>query len=145
MTVSDYVSRLEQAMAEFGRVCAAPPVGQLNVTIAQMHILFCLGRCDGQKMSELAKSFTVTLGNMTGIVNRLVRDKLVRRVHDSKDRRIIRVFLTRGGRKLESRLIAHKKKMMARVVNLIPVQERAKLLEIIERITGLMSKEKEKK
>jgi len=34
---------------------------------------------------------------------------------------------------------------MSRVVNLIPVKKRTELLEIIEHITGLMFKEKERK
>ena len=50
----------------------------------------------GLKMNELSRRLMVTGGNVTGIVDQLVREGLVERSADA-DRRAFRVRLTRGG------------------------------------------------
>jgi DNA-binding MarR family transcriptional regulator len=50
----------------------------------------------GLKMNELSRRLMVTGGNVTGIVDQLVRERLVERSADA-DRRAFRVRLTRAG------------------------------------------------
>jgi DNA-binding MarR family transcriptional regulator len=51
----------------------------------------------GLKMNELSRLLMVTGGNVTGIVDQLVKEGLVERVDDAEDRRAWRVRLTRAG------------------------------------------------
>jgi DNA-binding MarR family transcriptional regulator len=53
----------------------------------------------GLKMNELSRLLMVTGGNVTGIVDQLVKEGLVARVDDAADRRAWRVKLTRAGDK----------------------------------------------
>jgi len=53
----------------------------------------------GLKMSELSRLLMVTGGNVTGIVDQLVKEGLVERADDAADRRAWRVRLTRAGGK----------------------------------------------
>ena len=53
----------------------------------------------GLKMNELSRLLMVTGGNVTGIVDQLVKEGLVERVDDAADRRAWRVKLTRAGGK----------------------------------------------
>ena len=55
---------------------------------------------DGLKMNELSRRLMVTGGNVTGITDRLVAERLVERLHVAGDRRAYRVRLTTAGRKL---------------------------------------------
>jgi DNA-binding MarR family transcriptional regulator len=53
----------------------------------------------GLKMNELSRLLMVTGGNVTGVVDQLVKEGLVERVDDAADRRAWRVRLTRAGNK----------------------------------------------
>ena len=53
----------------------------------------------GLRMNELSRLLMVTGGNITGIVDQLVKEGLVERVDDASDRRAWRVRLTRAGDK----------------------------------------------
>jgi DNA-binding MarR family transcriptional regulator len=50
-------------------------------------------------MNELSRLLMVTGGNVTGVVDQLVKEGLVERVDDAADRRAWRVRLTRAGNK----------------------------------------------
>jgi DNA-binding MarR family transcriptional regulator len=50
-------------------------------------------------MNELSRRMMVTGGNVTGIVDQLVKEGLVARVVEPADRRAFRVHLTRAGDK----------------------------------------------
>jgi DNA-binding MarR family transcriptional regulator len=53
---------------------------------------------DGLTMSELSRRLMVTNGNLTGLVDRLVREGLVARVVSPPDRRTQMISLTRAGK-----------------------------------------------
>jgi DNA-binding MarR family transcriptional regulator len=50
-------------------------------------------------MNQLSRLLMVTGGNVTGIVDQLVKEGLVERVDDAADRRAWRIKLTRAGDK----------------------------------------------
>lgn len=52
----------------------------------------------GMTMSELSKRMMVTNGNLTGLVDRLARERLISRTVDPKDRRTQLVKITEKGR-----------------------------------------------
>ncbi len=53
----------------------------------------------GLRMNELSEALKVSNGNVTGIVDRLVKDARVARIAVSGDRRAVRVKLTAAGKK----------------------------------------------
>ena len=69
-----------------------------KVTVTDMHILDAIG--EGCTVSELAAASLVTASTMTIAVNRLEAKKLVERVRDAGDRRVVRVILTDAGRSI---------------------------------------------
>ena len=73
-----------------------------NVTPPQWGVLVALWEQDGLSLSELAKRSFFDGPTMTGIVDRLEKAGLVVRRRDSTDRRVISVYLTDEGRKLQS-------------------------------------------
>ncbi|MEJ7653453.1 MAG: MarR family transcriptional regulator [Chloroflexia bacterium] len=61
-------------------------------------------RSDGLPSGELARGLGVGQPNVTGIVDRLIGQRLVAREPDSQDRRVIRVVLSDEGRALVENL-----------------------------------------
>ncbi len=69
-----------------------------GMTLPQFDVMAALERNpDGMKMSELSRFLMVSNGNVTGIIDRLVDEKLVVRQAPKDDRRAILVRLTSHG------------------------------------------------
>lgn len=73
-------------------------------TVEQWRVLCLLADGQGHTMSEVARFAQVPAPTLTKLVDRLVAENLVYRRVDSEDRRRVRVFLTRRGDRLYSRL-----------------------------------------
>lgn len=68
-----------------------------GLTIAQMRLLWTLRDEDGQPVGALAEHLGVNPSTITGHIDRLVKQGLVRREEDAEDRRIVRNYLTETG------------------------------------------------
>jgi len=80
-----------------------------NVTLPQFDVMAALERkSDGMTMTELSRFLMVSNGNVTGIIDRLVSDRLVARQAPADDRRAIVVRLTpRGVKEFTAMAKAH--------------------------------------
>ncbi|MBI5843350.1 MAG: MarR family transcriptional regulator [Deltaproteobacteria bacterium] len=65
-----------------------------NVRPAYMGALMTLWEEDGQKVVDLARGAGLEPSTMTGLLDRMERDGLVKREADPEDRRVLRIFLT---------------------------------------------------
>lgn len=74
---------------------------KFNSSLPRYDVLTALALSpNGMTMGELASSLMVTKGNITGVVNRLKQDGLVRKITSRSDRRIQSVTLSDEGRAL---------------------------------------------
>jgi len=70
-----------------------------GITLPQFEVLWQLDRSDGPVvMSRLSEQLQVTSSNITGVVDRLERDGLVKRFRSGTDRRVKRIEMTAAGR-----------------------------------------------
>jgi len=80
---------------------------QFDVTLPRFDLMAQLDReKDGLRLGELSKRMMVTNGNVTGLVERLMKEGLIRRESVGGDRRVGLVTLTRAGRAAFSRMAA---------------------------------------
>lgn len=87
-------------------------------------------------MTRLAESLGVRLSTATGIVDRLVARRLVHRVRNHGDRRIVRLSLTAQGKRIASTHAKQLRAAMARMLGLLSPEEREALVAIIDKIAG---------
>ena len=73
-------------------------------TVEQWRILLLLADGHGHPMSEIAEFALIPAPSLTRLIDRMVTDGLVHRRADERDRRRVRVHLTRRGRALHRRL-----------------------------------------
>jgi DNA-binding MarR family transcriptional regulator len=71
-----------------------------GLTMPQARVLFTLIEHGERSAGELADELAVTPPTITGITDRLVKQGLVERREDPRDRRIVRLCLTDEGRQL---------------------------------------------
>jgi DNA-binding MarR family transcriptional regulator len=94
--------------------------GRFGITLPRFDLMSQLERHpEGLKMNELSRRMMVTGGNVTGIVDQLVKEGLVQRVVEPADRRAFRVRLTRAGEKAFAEMArAHEEWVVALVAGL---------------------------
>ena len=69
----------------------------LGLTVPQLRVLFFLRDKPGAAAGAIAQHLGVSPSTVTGLVDRLVRINLVRRIEDTADRRVVRARLTEEG------------------------------------------------
>jgi DNA-binding MarR family transcriptional regulator len=70
-----------------------------ETTLPRFDVLAALQRePDGLTMGQLSAALLVSNGNVTGIVNRLIEERMVSRTIETNDRRIATIRITRKGR-----------------------------------------------
>ena len=93
----------DEAFQLFGRVVTRSDPGRLEawvglgLTMTQLRVLFMLRAEGGLSAGALAERLSVTPSTLTRIMDRLVRNDLVRRDVDDDDRRLVRHYLTPTG------------------------------------------------
>ena len=76
----------------------------LNLTVPQLRSLFVISSSGGSSPGKLAAALGVTPPNVTGIVDRLVEQKLVVRQESAQDRRVLLLEVTEKGEAIISDL-----------------------------------------
>ena len=110
-----------------------------HCTMAQFDILAQLSRGnDGTTLIDLSRRLLVTAGNVTGMIDRMERDRLVERRPDSKDRRVTRVHLTEKGKQLAETVIPKHTKDIERLFRPLKTLELQRLRHTLDKlIAGL--------
>ena len=70
------------------------------ISMKEIHTIAAIGKGVPLMMSELAGQLHVTMGTLTVMVNNLVKKGYVERYKSEEDRRIVKVGLTKEGRRV---------------------------------------------
>src|SRR5437762_95503 len=80
-----------------------PLLARLALTYPQYLVLMVLWEEDGLSVKQIGRRLYLDSGTLTPLLKRLEQAGLVRRVRGRQDERVVQVFLTAGGRRLERR------------------------------------------
>jgi DNA-binding MarR family transcriptional regulator len=112
--------------------------GRFATTLPRFDLLSQLERNpQGLKMSELSRLLMVTGGNVTGIVDQLVKERLVERVDDAADRRAWRVRLTRAGGKAFHEMARAHEAWVAGLLEGLTRKESDALMQLLARLKAV--------
>jgi DNA-binding MarR family transcriptional regulator len=104
----------------------------VSLTLPQFDVLAQLHRREeGMTPGELTRELLVTAGNVTGIVDRLVRVGLAERRPVPHDRRAVRVRLTARGQRLMRRIIPRHRRDVAVLLARVPAGDLARLRDLL--------------
>ena len=107
-----------------------------GLTLPQFDVLAQLHRREtGITPGELTRELLVTAGNVTGIVDRLVRLGLAERRPVLEDRRAVRVLLTSRGRRLMLRAIPLHRRQVESLFSTIPGSALVRLRDLLASLT----------
>lgn len=97
---------------------------------------------DPLTMSELSTELNVPLSTATRIVDGLVMREMVERVNDRKDRRVVRVKMSKNGRKLYETGTAYTKQRITKLLKDFSAEEQSQLLSLMNKLFDAMMNEK---
>lgn len=118
---------------------------QGKVTMPQYLSLELLSNKGCLKMKDIAKALNISLPAATGLVNRLVKMKLVKRAYDKSDRRVIFIELTGEGKNTTERTKLARRGVIEEMFGAISEEERESYLRIIRKVKkSLHEKTKQK-
>lgn len=125
-----YIQRMARAMLKK----RSDVLIQGAVTMPQYLTLEFLNTRGALKMKEIARYMYISFPAASGLIDRLVSLKLVKRVYIKKDRRVIFIELTPQGKKIAETTVATRKKVIEDIFGCLTDSERETYLSIIRKI-----------
>ncbi|MER5972954.1 MarR family transcriptional regulator [Streptomyces sp. NPDC002055] len=95
----------------------------LGLTVPQYSVLAGLWEQDGRTAAQLRERLVMDSATLTGVLDRLERAGLVNRFPDEKDRRLVRLGLTKAGTALREEVQRMVTELNAELLQLLPPQE----------------------
>jgi DNA-binding MarR family transcriptional regulator len=120
------------------RVKLSNELSQGKITIPQYHILSFLLDKGKATMSEVAEYLFVSPAAVTGLVDKLVKMRFVKRTFSSSDRRIIVISLTEKGQKVISKIKNQLNELFLGIFKEFSPTERKNFLGITEKMEKLL-------
>lgn len=112
-----------------------------QISVPQMLLLEFLQRRPACIMSELAASLSITTSAITGLIDRMERAGLVRRVRDPKDRRAIHIEATPKGTTVIRDVLRQKERNFRQVLERLPGPRRRAYLQLLEDIHRILQEQ----
>lgn len=109
-------------------------------SIHQMQLVFLIYKNDGKPMKYFCDKLMIPKSHLSKIVNRLIKDELIERKTNEKDRRIINLFITEKG---EEYLKEHKKIVQSNVKKKLEKLEDDDIIKLsknLEEIESILNK-----
>lgn len=106
----------------------------LNVTMPQMKVLMLVRENGVLRVGMLARHLNVSTPTITGIVDRLVREDLVKREDDPSDRRVVLNSLTEKGQAVMERLAQRSDTELQRMVGSLSSEEQTAIAQSLKRL-----------
>ncbi len=126
MLLDQITSRLDQALGK--------AIEDTGLSTSQCRALLFLLDHENATMGALSAGLVISLSAATGIVDRLLKKKLIERYRDGSDRRVVRVRLSDTGRQVAQTVRAVMHRYTVRALHALTEQERDRLMDLMETI-----------
>jgi DNA-binding MarR family transcriptional regulator len=108
---------------------------KLGTTLPRFDVMAALERAPaGLTMTALSRALKVSNGNVTGIVDRLVKERLVVRIPNAQDRRATHVALTKRGREKFAEMATIHEQWIDEMLAGFGERDSAALIELLARV-----------
>ena len=104
------------------------------------HVLGVLIKKGDLPMSEIGRRVHISKSNMTSLIDKLVEDRLVERLPNEKDRRVINIAITDKGKGLLWNWKKRANNEIKKSISTLPDEDLEKFYESIENIRYILSK-----
>lgn len=127
------ISLLQTVSACLDKSCERFLTSTYNLTTPQYQLLLAVAQGEEITLGALSEQLHCSRGNVTGIVDRLERDGWLVRERNTRDRRVITVYLTEKGTGVEEIRLAVSREM-GRLARVWDAEERNALRSMLSRL-----------
>lgn len=114
---------------------------EFSITLPQFDVLAELQHVGTPlTMTALSKQLMVSNGNVTGVIDRLVRDGLVKRAPSRSDRRVQMISLTDAGRQTFKEMALKHEQWISDLFDFLPMKDMYALIETLSRAHEALKK-----
>ncbi|MFI5346642.1 MAG: MarR family winged helix-turn-helix transcriptional regulator [Elusimicrobiota bacterium] len=117
-----------------GAVKQSPALDE-SLSKQEICVLRALGRHERCIMSAIAGAIRLSLSSATGLIDRLVEKKLVRRDRSHEDRRVVQVELTDEGRELHEAALEAQVRFVRGGLKALSPEEQDELLALLGKVS----------
>ena len=103
-----------------------------DMTVAQLRVLLLLHTEGQSRMSSIAGNLGIAVSTATGIIDNLVKKKLVKRSADIEDRRVVICALSPHGQEIINRMWAQGQLQMEKLLRGLSPEQLEKAKEVAE-------------
>jgi len=102
-----------------------------SLSLLQMQALIFLKKRRNAQMGEIAGQFKIEMPTATSMIDKLCKMELVQRQEDRKDRRLVRIILTKAGLKLLEKAMRERTKKIAQMLSYLSETDKKDLQRIL--------------
>jgi len=113
-----------------------------EITIPQIVSLSLIESSKHLRMKDIAKGLSITLPAATGMIERLYKMGMVKRLADENDRRVINILLTKKGKDILKKIQLKKKQMFKSIFSKLSEKDRSDYIRIVKEIRNIVVNEK---
>lgn len=108
-----------------------------GLTVSQFAVLEILYHKGDLKICEIIDRILSTGGNMTVVIDNLVKDNLVKRCADPKDRRVNLISITEKGRNIINEIFPKHVENVNEIFKGLTVEEKKNLISLLKKLSGV--------
>lgn len=103
-------------------------------------MLYEISNAERCTAKEIRSQIDIDEGYLSRIIDKFIKSGLIRKTPAPEDRRLHIIVLTEKGQREFSKLNTNSNKMIAQMIERLSGPERTELIEMMERIHGLLGK-----
>ena len=108
-----------------------------GLTVSQFAVLEILYHKGDLRVCEIMEKILATGGNMTVVIDNLVKENLVKRCSDPKDRRVNLISITEKGRNLISEIFPKHLENINDIFSILTSEEKKNLIKLVKKLSGV--------
>ena len=132
------LDRLIDSTYDFGRIMRRLMIAHMGTakgaSLLHLHALFLISEKEGITMRELAKSLHVSSPSATSLINRLTKVQWVGRMHDDRNRTLVRLWLTPLGKRVLREKNERRRTVLRHVFSFLSPAEQQQLARLHEKL-----------
>ena len=141
MDIREFAQRMMEVLPQCRRDFFRYEHGYISrgkISMPQFDVLEYLSNRDTCLMTELARTFHISKPAATGLIDRLIAQKLVERLLSEKDRRVVKVRLTAKGRQAVQSVLGRRRQNLIKIFAHISASDRRQYVKTLEQVVHVL-------
>ncbi len=105
-----------------------------HLTMLQFEALHLIKKSEDAQMTDIAEHFSIRMPSATALIDKLIEMKFVVRKNDTKDRRIVKIYITKQGDKLLDEAMRQRTSKINKLLSFLSKKEKEDLLVILKKV-----------